>query len=195
MLASLACNHKPYQRLQDGLERTWAVNVAAPFILTNQIVDVINDRVVNVGTSAMADTIDFDNLQQVRNRRLQCVLFGLHFSVTTCVVQCFASEPGRFWGSTKSGLLIRVDTIYVHLQEKNYERNGHAAYSLSKVALTMWGLELANRLAHTPVSVVNVDPGTVDTKLLQIGWGNISHVAVKVEVSPSSFIVPLCFEA
>ena len=51
--------------LQDGLEMTWAVNVAAPFLLTGCLLDVVAERVVNVSSISAASSLDFDNLQQV----------------------------------------------------------------------------------------------------------------------------------
>jgi hypothetical protein len=52
-------------RLQDGLEHTWAVNVAAPFLLTGELLDLIAERIVNVSSISMADKLDFDTLPQV----------------------------------------------------------------------------------------------------------------------------------
>ena len=50
---------------QDGIELTWAVNMLAPFLLTSLLLNTIQDRVVNVGSLALASTLDFENLQQV----------------------------------------------------------------------------------------------------------------------------------
>ena len=69
------------------------------------------------------------------------------------------------------------------VQEKSWDRNGHAAYNASKLAVTMWSYRLAKQLkeAGSPVTVSCVDPGTVNTKLLYNGWGSIAHVALPLE--------------
>jgi len=116
----------------DGLEMTWAVNVAAPFLLTAELLPLIVERIINISSISLADNIDLENTQQ----------------------------------------------------EKGYERMGHAAYGASKLALTMWTYLLADKLkeAGSKITVNNVDPGTVSTKLLYAGWGEISHVALKADV-------------
>ncbi|PSC76388.1 zinc finger lsd1 subclass family isoform C [Micractinium conductrix] len=48
---------------EEGLEETWAVNVAAPFMLTCSIVDLVLDRIINVSSISHADTLDWDSLQ------------------------------------------------------------------------------------------------------------------------------------
>ena len=49
----------------DGIEMTWAVNMLAPFLLTSLLLDGVKERIVNVGSMALASSMDFDNLQQV----------------------------------------------------------------------------------------------------------------------------------
>lgn len=51
---------------QDGLEMTWQVNVASPYLLTSLLLDCIQQRIVNVASISAASHIDFGNLQQVR---------------------------------------------------------------------------------------------------------------------------------
>jgi NAD(P)-dependent dehydrogenase (short-subunit alcohol dehydrogenase family) len=50
----------------DGLEMTWAVNVAAPFLLTSLLLDAVTDRIVTVASISAASSMDFTNLQQER---------------------------------------------------------------------------------------------------------------------------------
>jgi NAD(P)-dependent dehydrogenase (short-subunit alcohol dehydrogenase family) len=57
----------------DGVERTWAVNYLAPFLLTHLLVDVLQaadrPRVVNVASAAQAfGRLDLDDLQFTRRR-------------------------------------------------------------------------------------------------------------------------------
>jgi NAD(P)-dependent dehydrogenase (short-subunit alcohol dehydrogenase family) len=49
-----------------GLEKTWKVNVAAPYLLTSLLINtVLQERVINVASISAANHIDFHNLQQV----------------------------------------------------------------------------------------------------------------------------------
>lgn len=48
---------------QDGLEETWAVNVAAPFLLTLELLDLVTERIINVTSISLSDSLAFDNLQ------------------------------------------------------------------------------------------------------------------------------------
>lgn len=50
---------------KDGMEMTWAVNALAPFLLTSLLLDTVTERIVNVGSMALASSMDFNNLQQV----------------------------------------------------------------------------------------------------------------------------------
>ena len=72
---ALLCSAAPcccLSPLQDGLEMTWAVNVAAPFLLTACLLDVVAERVVNVSSISAASSIDFGNLQQVPQLHCAC---------------------------------------------------------------------------------------------------------------------------
>ena len=69
----------------------------------------------------------------------------------------------------------RLDPADVALTE-HLPWDSFSAYSLSKLALTMWTHELALRTPTTadglsgPV-ILHCDPGTVNTKMLLAGWG------------------------
>jgi NAD(P)-dependent dehydrogenase (short-subunit alcohol dehydrogenase family) len=52
----------------DGMEMTWAVNVAAPFLLTSLLINEVQERVVNVASISAASSIDLGNLQQEQGR-------------------------------------------------------------------------------------------------------------------------------
>ena len=71
----------------------------------------------------------------------------------------------------------------------DYERSGHAAYGNSKLALNMWSYRLAEKLKSigSSVTVNCVDPGTVSTKLLYAGWGDVSYVALPAEEAHDVF--------
>jgi NAD(P)-dependent dehydrogenase (short-subunit alcohol dehydrogenase family) len=51
----------------DGIEKTFAVNHLAPFLLTNLLLDLVRaapaGRIVTVGSETYSSTLDFDNLQ------------------------------------------------------------------------------------------------------------------------------------
>lgn len=55
----------------DGLERSFAINHLAPFLLTNLLLDPIREasaaRIVNVASESYSSSIDFDDLQSERN--------------------------------------------------------------------------------------------------------------------------------
>lgn len=108
---------------EDGLEMTWAVNTAAPFLLTAELLPLVTNKIINNSSISLADSIDLYNTQQ----------------------------------------------------ERGYERSGHAAYGMSKLAVNMWSYKLADDLkaAGSHVTVNCVDPGTVGTKLLYAGWGEM----------------------
>lgn len=49
-----------------GLEKTWKVNVASPYLLTSLLINtVLRERVINVASISASNSIDFGNLQQV----------------------------------------------------------------------------------------------------------------------------------
>lgn len=50
---------------KDGYELTWAVNALAPFLLTSLLLGRLKERMVNVGSAALASHINLNDLQQV----------------------------------------------------------------------------------------------------------------------------------
>lgn len=128
----------------DGLEMTWAVNTASPFLLTAELLPLISGKIVNCSSISLADNINLENTQEKE-------------------------------GSTDDGL--------------EYEHGGHAAYGNSKLALNMWSYRLADKLTEigSPVTVNCIDPGTVSTKLLYAGWGDVSYVALPAEEAHDVF--------
>lgn len=108
---------------RDGLEMTWQVNVASPFLLTSLLLsaNLIDEKIVNVASISAGFSIDFLNTQQ----------------------------------------------------EKGY--SAHGAYSLSKLANIIFSNTLAAKLKGlgSQLTSNSLDPGTVNTKMLEAGWGPI----------------------
>jgi retinol dehydrogenase-12 len=56
---------------EDGIEKTFAVNHLAPFLLTNLIIDLVqaapSGRIVTVASESYSSSLDFDNLQGERH--------------------------------------------------------------------------------------------------------------------------------
>jgi short chain dehydrogenase len=49
-------------KTEDGFERTWAVNVIAPFLLTHLLLPIVSERVVNVSSISASSKLDFGDL-------------------------------------------------------------------------------------------------------------------------------------
>jgi retinol dehydrogenase 12 len=76
----------------DGIERTFAVNHLAPFLLTNLLLDTIapGGRVVIITSESYSGTLDFDNLQGQKSYGF----FSAYMRSKTCNV-VFANELAR----------------------------------------------------------------------------------------------------
>jgi retinol dehydrogenase-14 len=78
----------------DGIERTFATNHLAPFLLTNLLLDLVvaapNARVVTVVTEVYAGRLDFDNLQSERSHQ-----FFRAYQRTKLCALLFAFELAR----------------------------------------------------------------------------------------------------
>lgn len=73
-----------------------------------------------------------------------------------------------------------VENSLWNLQEKGF--SAHGSYALSKIAMMAFTAKLAKRLQKHGGPTVNcLDPGTVNTKMLYAGWGQIG---MPVSVSP-----------
>lgn len=90
--AGIFANHRMLSK--DGIELTWAVNTLAPFLLTSLLVDTIQERIVNIGSMALASNMDFDNLQQVMNRAHLCVGSSRMRCIQIKLVQDEHGPPG-----------------------------------------------------------------------------------------------------
>jgi NAD(P)-dependent dehydrogenase (short-subunit alcohol dehydrogenase family) len=155
---------------------TWAVNVAAPFLLTGCLLDVVAERVVNVSSISAASSLDFDNLQQVPLPPCTVQLYSC------TAVQCIALLPGCLAVQPYS---CTNPACREHCQQLSSKRppgtqacntlsspfdppcrqergfSAHGAYSLSKLADMMLTFEMADRLqaAGSGVTVNCLDPG------------------------------------
>ncbi|PSC75038.1 short chain dehydrogenase reductase family isoform B [Micractinium conductrix] len=125
------------EKSQDGLELTWAVNVAAPFLLTSLLLGAVRRRVVNVASVSAASSIDFDNLQQERGysahgayslSKLADILFTYEVAdrlkTAGSPVTCNCLDPGTV--NTKM-LLAGWGPIGMHIQPLAAPRGTGAA--------------------------------------------------------------------
>lgn len=65
---------------------------------------------------------------------------------------------------------MHLNSCAWYAQEKRF--SDHGAYSLSKIAMQAFTKELAERKSSSQGPTVNcLDPGTVNTKMLNLGWG------------------------
>ncbi|HLX16471.1 MAG TPA: SDR family oxidoreductase [Bradyrhizobium sp.] len=106
----------------DGIEKTFAVNHLAPFLLTNLLLDNIRaaaaGRIVTVGSESYSSTLDFDNLQSEKKHhflfayfrsKLENILFTFELSRrlagTGVSANCLSPGPTRTrFGSNMEGL-------------------------------------------------------------------------------------------
>lgn len=106
----------------DGIEKTFAVNHLAPFLLTNLLLDNIRaaaaGRIVTVGSESYSSTLDFDNLQSEKKHqflsayfrsKLENILFTFELSRrlagTGVTANCLSPGPTRTrFGSNMDGL-------------------------------------------------------------------------------------------
>lgn len=107
----------------EGLEMTFAINVAAPFLLTGLLLPLLrrrkNSRIINISSISQGGSIPWDDLQ--------------------------LALPGAY--------------------------TDHRAYSLSKLCMAMLSMEQSSRFGSAEFPIVCCDPGTVNTKMLEAGWG------------------------
>ncbi|HET7490565.1 MAG TPA: SDR family oxidoreductase [Bradyrhizobium sp.] len=106
----------------DGIEKTFAVNHLAPFLLTNLLLDNIRaagaGRIITVGSESYSSALDFDNLQSEMKHhflfayfrsKLENILFTFELSrrlgATGVTANCLSPGPTRTrFGSNMDGL-------------------------------------------------------------------------------------------
>ena len=84
---------------KDGVELTWAVNMLAPFLLTSLLLNNIQERIVSVGSMALASSLDFDNLQQVISRSLSHQHMQIKLTQAKSSHHCSAMHAQHMEGS------------------------------------------------------------------------------------------------
>jgi NAD(P)-dependent dehydrogenase (short-subunit alcohol dehydrogenase family) len=106
----------------DGIEKTFATNHLAPFLLTNLLLDLVRKapagRVVNVTSDSYSSALDFDNLQSEKHHhflgayfrsKLENILFTYELARrledTNATANCLSPGPTRTrFGSELRGL-------------------------------------------------------------------------------------------
>ena len=105
----------------------------------------------------------------------------LNFAVNVLATVLLTRRFVRSGGLKKGGRIVNVSSM-MHAQASGVyaldnlqlEKTGydpHTAYSLSKLCLTMWSIELAAELKGV-ADVISCHPGVVQTKMLTKGFGN-----------------------
>jgi retinol dehydrogenase 12 len=106
----------------DGIERTFAINHLAPFLLTNLLLDLIHaapaGRIVTVGSETYSPSLDFDNLQSEKGHnfmaaylrsKLENILFTFELARrldgSRATANCLSPGPTRTrFGDDMEGL-------------------------------------------------------------------------------------------
>lgn len=159
----------PFYMCQDGFEMTWAVNVAAPFLLTACLLEAVRERVVVVSSISAASSIDWGNLQQARINCLAASFVRVYWLACRLAVTmvCILHRTLQLgWTlcfvASNTSYLVQGDnrpTVPRSPQERGF--SSHNAYSLSKLAEQLFTFELADRLraAGSPLTCNCLDPG------------------------------------
>lgn len=129
----------------DGYERTFQVNVLAPFILTILLARALKGSLTRIlNTSSMSHTDSRHHLKQLDYANLQ--------------------------------------------HEKGFDV--YSAYGLSKLLVNMFttGLKAADKDLKD-ITVITMDPGTVNTKMLLSGWG---RCGIEVDDATDTYYLATC---
>ena len=150
----------------DGLESTFAVNVLAPFIVTSMLLSSLLTTNNNNNESSSSNNND-------KKKNSSSSSSSSRIVIASSVSQS-RNLPRNYWD----------DPQYLH-NKRSY--SAHGAYSESKLLVAMLSMEMAHRLKHnnnngagagagidpSMLTCNCLDPGTVNTKMLLEGWGNI----------------------
>jgi NAD(P)-dependent dehydrogenase (short-subunit alcohol dehydrogenase family) len=140
----------------DGLERTWALNVVAPFLLTHLLLPQLTEgapaRVVNVSSAAhVGARLDFDNLQGENGYR------GYRaYSRSKLALILLTYEFARRLGETR----VTANAVHPGLVASRLGQNNPGAAGRAWALLTfLFGIR-PERGARTPTFVA-VDPSVL----------------------------------
>ena len=151
------------------------VNVLAPYILNAKLLDVVADRIINVSSISLADFLDWDNLQSEKGYEREghagsgvqaaaapscCLAHTPRPPTPRCcslrAQQALPQHAGEYLASRKAGPNVLLTHAFPPPSLQTY----YLAHRLQKAG------------RHKP-TVLAVDPGTVATKLLLAGWGEV----------------------
>ena len=138
---------------RDGLERTFALNVLAPFVLTTELEGVLRtgapSRVVQVASAAHRGyTIDLSDLQSERAYRGFAA-----YGRSKLALLLLTREFARRWPATG----VTINAVHPGLVRSGFGRNNAGATALMiRVASVLFGTSIL-RGADTPVFVAS-DP-------------------------------------
>lgn len=123
----------------------------------------IDVLVNNAGTYTQGDTLTDDGIHPT----MQTNYFGPFLLSSLLLPLLEASSAGRIVNVTSAMYLLgRLD-----LEKPGFilRKNGFSAYAASKLAMLLFTMELAERLAGGRITVNALHPGLVDTKIMTLG--------------------------
>ena len=145
-----------FERTDDGLEMTFAVNVLAPFIVTSML---LPELTISASTPKSSFSTSSADATRTTNSRIV---------IASSISQ--SSSPIDDW-----------DNIHLYRSSRRSPSSysAHRSYSESKLLDAMLAMEFHERLhqkgllSSTTTTCNCLDPGTVNTKMLLAGWGRI----------------------
>lgn len=148
-----------YQRTEDGLEMTFAVNVLAPFVITSHLLSELM-------SSYPQDNQDTKKKKTIKKKSRIIIASSISQSRTV-----------RDW-SKVAGEQYNNDDNFNNNNKYYPSYSAHGSYGESKLLDAMLTMEMSSRLRDHPhqntTTTCNcLDPGTVNTKMLLAGWGPI----------------------
>lgn len=125
--------------------------------------DRIDVLVNNAGTYTQGDTLTEDGIHPT----MQTNYFGPFLLTNLLLPTMTASGAGRIVNVTSA--MYRIGRLDLARPGFLTRKNGFSAYAASKLAMLLFTLELAERLAGTRITANALHPGLVDTKIMSLG--------------------------
>lgn len=125
--------------------------------------DRIDVLVNNAGTYTQGDTLTGDGIHPT----MQTNYFGPFLLTNLLLPMISASGAGRIVNVTSA--MYRIGRLDLARPGFLTRKNGFSAYVASKLAMLLFTLELADRLAGTRITANALHPGLVDTKIMSLG--------------------------